>query len=306
MKADRGSVTALATSLMRAVHTRRDTPLIVEDAFGDRLLIDAERAFLFERLLLTLSPETQEAIRGIPDRAVALDRVVRDNPAYTAVLVRSRYAEDQLTAALDRGVRQYVLIGAGMDTLALRRPELAQRLAVFEIDHPATQALKRERFAAAGIDLPANLQFVAADLESESVAQALARSRYTAAEPACFAALGVTQFLTRDANLRMLRTIAGCAAPASTVVFDYLDKDAFAPDRTSAELKRLATQVANADEPWVSGFDPRLLAADLAGVGLALVEHLHTEDAQARYCGGRADGLRVTPHFHLVHARVAP
>jgi methyltransferase (TIGR00027 family) len=305
MKVDRASVTALATSLIRAVHTRCDTPTIMVDPYAERLVTDAERSVLLDQLARMLKPERQEEIRAITDRAQALDVTVRANPAYAAVLVRARYTEDLLAAAVGRGVRQYVLIGAGMDTFAFRRRELAGRLQVFEIDHPATQAMKRQRLNDAGLEPPSNLHFVAADLETESVAEALSRAPYTPSEPGFFAALGVTHYLTREANLDLLRAIGRYAAPGSEVVFDYLDRDAFTPDRASDDAKRLAAERAKSDEPWVSGFDPQRLAADLSSTGLALIEDLGAEAVQARYCAGRADGLCVTAHVHLAHARIA-
>lgn len=305
MKADRASVSALATSLIRAVHTRCDVPTILEDPYGDRLITDAERSFLLDRLLLSLSAEKREEIGAIRDRDRALDLVVRANPAYAAVVVRARYTEDRLSDALERGVRQYVLIGAGMDTFAIRRPDLTGRLQVFEIDHPATQALKRERLAQADIEPPSNLHFLAVDLENESVAEVLSRSAYAPDAPAFFALLGVTQFLTREANLASMQAIASDAAPGSEVVFDYLDLDAFSADRAAEAIQRIRVERSTSDEPWVSGFDSKLLRADLAAVGLELVEDLSPVEAQARYCADRTDGLRMTPHVHLARGRVA-
>ena len=305
MDHNRASATALAASFIRAVHTRCDRPTLVEDPYGDRLVTDAERSFILERLLLTLGAAKREEIRAIPDRARALDAAVHATPSYAGVLLRTRYTEDQLAAAVARGVAQYVLAGAGFDTFAFRRPDLRARLRIFEIDHPATQGLKRERLAWAGLEPPPNLHFVAADLETEAVAQALSRSSYASREPAFFAMLGVTPYLTREANLGTLRAIASCAAPDSEVVFDFLDTEALMPERASEEVTRMIAERAATDEPLLSGFDLQRLAGDLAGAGLEMVEELGASEAEARYCAGRMHELRMLPHSHIARARVA-
>lgn len=303
MEANRASLSALATCLLRAVHARCDRSPLVVDPYGDVLLTAAERALLFERFLLMLAPEAQAEIRAVADPERALERAARATPAYAGVLVRARYTEEQLDAAVAAGVRQYVIVGAGMDTFALRRPELRDRLRIFEIDHPATQELKRGRLVQAGLAVPSNLEFVATDLERESVAGALGRTSYTRDARAFFAVLGVTAYLTREANLATLGALASSAAPGSDVVFDYLETAVFAPERASVELQRLKTERAGSTEPWRSGFEPDRLADELAAVGLRLVEDLGPEEAQARYCTGRADPLQMPPQAHIARAR---
>jgi hypothetical protein len=142
-------------------------------------------------------------------------------------LARARYVEDSLFEALAHGAHQYVIIGAGLETLAFRRPDLQDQLQVIEIDHPATQAFKRARLANAGLVAPSNLYFAAADLERERLAKALDRTPYDPAAPTFFAWPGVTAYLTRQAIFETLRSIADLAAPGSRLVFDYLEPAAF-------------------------------------------------------------------------------
>lgn len=288
---------------MRAVHSRCDRPALIDDPYGDRLLSDAERPFILQRLLLALPEARRAEIAALGDTQHAFDCALRAHPAYAGIIVRARYAEDAQVAAIRRGVTQCVAVAAGMDTFALRHPELAQRLRVFEIDHPATHELKRARFTMAGIETPANVHLIAADLATRSVSDALAASPYDPGKPTLFTVLGLTQYLTRDANLALLRDIAGCSRVGSDVLFDYLDLDAFTASRAAPELRRLAEERAQTDEPWVSGFDPTLLAADLGTVGLRLIEDLDTAALQNRYCHERADRLQVPPHMHVTVAR---
>jgi methyltransferase (TIGR00027 family) len=188
-----------------------------------------------------------------------LDDYLRASVGYAIVVIRSRYTEDALRDAVEKGTRQYVLIGAGFDTFVLRRPAFSQAVEIFEIDHPATQTLKLERIKECGISLPRSVHFVAADLASEALEAALDRSSFRRDEPAFLSWLGVTAFLTREANLAILRAVATCAAPGSELVFTYIEQIDFNSDSGSGLLRELKTMVASMGEPWVSGFDPKEL-----------------------------------------------
>jgi methyltransferase (TIGR00027 family) len=216
--------------------------------------------------------------------------------------MRTRYAEDALKASVSRGVRQYVLIGAGFDSFSLRLPEFAATLKIFEIDFPATQKLKLERIGACGIALPDTVHFVAADLSQESVAAALARSPFETTELAFFSWLGVTMYLTREANLATLMSIASCSPAGSEVVFTYLDERVFQAD--SEAFRELQQRVTAVGEPFLSGFNPAELAANLAGCGLDLVEDLNGSEAAARYDRGGENDLGQSVFSHMTLVRV--
>ena len=298
------SRTALAAALMRAIHTRVDRPRVIDDSWGDRLVSEAERAALCGRILADASPETRRRLAGLGSDQAVLDRVLRRHATYGGVVLRSRYAEDALEAAVARGVRQYVIVGAGLDSFCVRRPAFARALDVFEVDQPASQALKRRRLAEAGAEIPANVHFVAADLAHESLGAALARAGFSSAVPAFFSWLGVTIYLPRDANLATLRAIATASAPGSELVFTYFDQrvlDARVPAMEAMRAKR-----AELGEPWISGFDPTTLASDLRDLGLVQLEDLSGDKLTARYCAGRADGLAAGAAGHIVHARIGP
>src|SRR5258708_22987441 len=139
----------------------------------------------------------------------------------------ARYAEDALEAAVSQGIRQYVLIGAGFDSFALRRPAFSADLQIFEIDFPATQTFKIQRISECGISLPDSVHFIAADLSRESVAAALARSSFERDRLTFFSWLGVTMYLTREANLAPMRSIASCAPMDIELAFTYFDARLF-------------------------------------------------------------------------------
>jgi len=297
------SRTALTVALMRAIHTRLDRPRLIDDPWGDRLVSATEKAALYQRALDGADPEARERLDALGSRQAVIDAVLRAHPTYGGVVVRSRYAEDELEQAVVRGAHQYVLIGAGFDSFIVRQPAFARGIAVFEIDHPATQAMKRRRLDECGVDVPPNVHFVAADLSRESLASVLGRSTFSRADPAFFSWLGVTIYLSREANLATLRGIATSAAPGSQVVFTYIDQRVLEDSRSPTLAKMRASRAAMG-EPWVSGFDPATLARELKGLGLELIEDLGSPGLRERYCAGRTDGLTPGTSGHIARARV--
>jgi methyltransferase (TIGR00027 family) len=305
MEQTRASLTALGAALMRAVHTRLAPSPLIEDRWGDWLVVESEREAILKVVLSGLSPEVREQCEKLDASRTVLDTALRLHPGYGWAVLRTRYAEDALRLAIGRGVRQYVIVGAGFDSFSLRQPGFAYQVNVFEVDHPATQELKRQRLRDCGVSLPRTLHFVPADLSRVRIADALAHSTYRATEPAFFSWLGVTQYLTREANLTTLRGIAACAAPTSALVFTYLDQRELDRGRTSMEVGRLQGAFATASEPWLSGFDPTVLAEHLATVGLILAEDLDGPAVKRRYCEDTRDDLLPMAGSHIARAGVA-
>jgi methyltransferase (TIGR00027 family) len=302
MDETRASTTALGSALMRAAHTRLDRSPLIEDSWGDRLVLESERQAVAKLVLSGLDPATRAQIETLAPGAV-LDAALHAHLGYGWAIVRTRYAEDALEAAVGRGICQYVILGAGFDSFALRQPAFAREVAIFEIDHPTTQNLKRERLGDCGVTVPRNVHFVPADLGQEKTGTALARSNFRLTEPTFFSWLGVTQYLTREANIATLEGIADCSATGSELVFTYVDERELGPDRQSVDLGRVLSTVVHM-EPWLSGFAPARLAHDLRAIGLTLVEDLSGEEARHRYCRGRSDGLSPAPSFHIARALV--
>ena len=296
------SQTALATALMRALHTRADPQPLIHDPWGDRLVPEAVIEAIRQRVLAASASEPGEA--SSVDARAFVDRFLRASPAYASVILRSRYTEDALHAAVARGVRQYVMIGAGFDSYALRRPSVASDVTVYEIDHPATQALKRRQLADCKVALPASLHFLAADLARESLGDVLSRSPFRCDQPAFFSWLGVTMYLTRDANLASLRAIAQCGAPGSELVFTYLDQAVFQQQSLPATFRELQRAVSSLGEPFLSGFDPSALSGDLRNVGFELEEDLEDMALVERYDGAGANNLRPAARSRIARARV--
>jgi methyltransferase (TIGR00027 family) len=210
------------------------------------------------------------------------------------VVLRSRFAEDRLAAAVSRGVRQYVILGAGFDTFALRQPPWARELRILEVDHAGTQDVKRSRLAAAGLAMPGNARLGSIDFEHESLSDGLRRHGVALDEPAFFSWLGVTMYLEEDAIDAVLRTVAAFPAGSEIVLtFALPPGDAPSP---------FDERAANLGEPWVSYFTPETLAAKLLGVGFARVDFLSPAEAEARYFRPRPADLPVPQRTNIVAA----
>lgn len=302
MQESLASQTALATALMRSLHTRADPEPLIRDPWGDRLVPELVLDVIRERVRAA-APEVIDDMASGDVRAF-VDRFLRASPAYASVILRTRYTEEALHAAVARGVRQYVMIGAGFDSYALRRPPEARDVVVYEIDHPATQALKRSRISECEVEVPPSLHFLSADLARESVDEVLSRSPFHVEQPAFFSWLGVTMYLTREANLAALAAIARCGTPGSELVFTYLDQAVFHLERVPAAFVELRQAVSSVGEPFVSGFDPGALAADLENVGFELLEDLEDPELVGRYDKHDANELRPVPRSRIARARI--
>ncbi len=272
------SSTALGAAVQRAVHQIVDDPRVLEDPFAVRIVVGSE---------------------GAPALQLAADRSSRGLRAYIAM--RSRHAEDRLVEAVARGVRQYVLLGAGLDTFACRNPHADRGLRVFEVDHPATQAWKRERLAAAGITAPASLTFVSVDFETQRLADRLRESGFNFSEPAFFSMLGVVIYLTEEAMTETLRFVASCA-PGSEVTFSFTVPASRLDAAALARRERSMAAMAALGEPWRTFLEPGEVPGRLRALGFGHVDVLTPERANQRYFQDRIDGLRVPGSSHMATA----
>jgi methyltransferase (TIGR00027 family) len=219
------------------------------------------------------------------------------------VAARSRYAEDELSLGVRRGVGQYVILGAGLDTFAYRNPYAEGLLRVFEVDHPTTQTWKRARLKEVGITLPGDLTFAPVDFETQTLEEGLRSAGYDPEKGTFFSWLGVTEYLTTGVVMATLRFIASVPV-GSRVVFDYMISPSMLSPSQRPRLDALSRRVASAGEPWRAFFDPEVLAKDLRAMGFVYVEDKGPEEINARYFKKRKDGLQVGSLSHLMNAQV--
>lgn len=296
--------TALNAAFNRAHHYAHDSQKIFEDSMAHLMLSDSEREFIANRhaeRLKRLDPDLAATCRDLDEMVSCF---MRGGSVTAEILSRSRYAEEILEEGIGQGVKQYVLIGAGMDTFAFRRPDLNQHLQVFEIDRPEAQSFKRQRLVEAGLPTPENLHFVPIDFAQENVDAALRRSVYDPQLPTCFGWLGVTPYLEVSDILGTLSAIRKLAAVGSRVVFDYIHSDAFDPSRSTKVMQELLESVRSRGEPLLGAFEPQDLEKQLAGIGFKIQENLSPEYIQERYFQGRSDGYHAMEQVYFAWATV--
>jgi methyltransferase (TIGR00027 family) len=205
------------------------------------------------------------------------------------IAVRTRFAEDALAAAVERGVRQLVVLGAGLDTYAYRST-LRDRLRIFEVDHPATQAWKRQRLEDAAIPIPNSLTFAPIDFEHQTLAEGLAAAGFDLSQQTFFTWLGVVPYLTEEAVWSTLGFIASLPNGAH-VVFDYSDPPASLSAEARIHHESRAKRVAELGEAWLNYFEADELHAKLMALGFSEVEDLGPPQIAARYFPSRVSTL---------------
>ena len=266
---DQPSRTAHRVALRRAAHQLWDHPRVFEDPIALKIISRDEAAELSGARTSDSAPS--QSLRAF-------------------VAARSRFAEDHLGESWSHGVRQYVVLGAGLDTFAYRNPY--PDLQVFEVDFPATQLWKRKCLEAGGITLPETLTFAPVDFEKDTLANGLARAGFRSNESAFFSWLGVTPYLAEQIVLETLRWIASRGL-RNGVAFDYAVPRESLDFFNRMGFDALASRVAAAGEPFVSFFDPEKLAQALRHMGFTRIENLSSEQINARYYTGRTDQLHV-------------
>jgi len=270
---DKVSRTAIGTACLRAAHQLFETqPRIFDDPVT----------------LSLLGPAALQRIKAAADHYRTPERLA----LRAHVVLRSRFAEDRLAAAVLRGITQYVILGAGFDTFALRQPPWAQALKILEVDHPATQNRKRFLLAAADLTMPKNAAFAGIDFEHETLDVGLLRYHVMINEPTFFSWLGVTMYLKEDAIDAVLRSVATFLAGSEIVL-------TFAPP-TGGSPSPLAQRTASLGEPWVSYIEPDALEAKLIGAGFSKVEFLSPAEAEARYFRQRPGDLQVPKRTNIL------
>jgi methyltransferase (TIGR00027 family) len=276
VKEDRSSDTALGVTVIRAVHQLLDdVPHILEDPVSVRFLGD----------------DAVNRIRGASQRYLS----TQSKGLRSHVVLRSRYAEDQLSQVTAAGIKQLVNLGAGYDTFAFRQPAWAGRLRIVEADHPATQSAKKELLRRVGIDSPGNVEFLPLDLEIDEMQSSLTRTTLNAALPTFVSCLGVLAYLKPETVSRVFESVARMPR-GSVFVF------AFAPSQGQA-AGSAADRAAALGEPWLTRFVVEDLRLELQKIGFSSVSFLTQDEAKERYFKERHD-LPAPLHVRLCRAVV--
>ena len=275
------SWTARGAAVMRAAHRLDDEPRIFDDPYA---------------LGLT-GLEDEAHLRAVLE-AQAMPDFARMRMFFA---VRSRYTEDCLRAAGQRGVTQYVILGAGLDSFAYRAGDLLDSIRVYEVDRPADQEWKRERLAAMGVPIPRGLVYAPADFERDSLNVILSKAGVDLQLPIFFSWLGVTQYLREEAVFETLAQVA-LSAPGSEIVFEFTVTDDSLDEADRRLVEDYARRAEGFGEPWLSRFDPEVIENELLRLGFSDVKMTSLEEAMNLYCSDRREPPLLDP-WRLAHAR---
>ncbi|BDH11943.1 class I SAM-dependent methyltransferase [Streptomyces hygroscopicus] len=272
--------TAVRVALWRAMHMQVDSPPhLIEDEVGLRLAAPAEGW----RCRPDMDPRGTSGFRA-------------------AIVARARFIEDLVAEQADHGVPQYVVLGAGLDTFAQRRPEIASRLRVFEIDQPGTQAWKRRRLIDLGYGIPDWLRLVPVDFEAGADWwEQLSEAGFDPGRPAVVVCTGVTVYLTKDATTATLRRLAGLA-PGSTLAMTFMLPTELVDDADRPALEATTPQAQAAGTPFISFYTPQEMLALARDAGFKDAHHVPGSVLAERYFADRADGLRPSSGEDLLVA----
>jgi methyltransferase (TIGR00027 family) len=272
--------TAVRVALWRALHVLVDAPPhVLEDEVGLQLV----------------APDDGWRARGDmhPEGT---------GPFRAAIVARARFIEDLVIEQADQGVGQYVILGAGLDTFAQRRPEIASRLQVFEVDQPGPQAWKRQRLIDLGYDIPDWLRLVPVDFEAGgSWWEQVAVAGFDPHQPAVVVSTGVAMYLTKEANAATLRQIAGLA-PGSTLALSFLLPAELLDDTARQGLHAAATGARAAGTPFISFYAPDEMLAAARDAGFKAARNVSADQLNDRYFAGRTDGLQISKGEELLVA----
>jgi methyltransferase (TIGR00027 family) len=262
--------TAARVALWRALHVEADAPPhVLEDTIGLRLL----------------APDEGWRSRGDMDPQFT-------RPFRASIVARARFIEDLVEEQVSQGISQYVILGAGLDSFAQRRPEIASRLTVFEIDQPGPQTWKRQRLIELGFGVPDWLRFVPVDFEAGDLWQErLVTAGFEERKPAIVVSTGVSMYLTADANAAMLHQIAAFAT-GSTLAMTFLLPLEMADPEIRPALEMAEKGARSSGTPFLSFFKPPEIVALAREAGFREARHVGAADLTRRYFADRTDDLR--------------
>jgi len=261
--------TAVRVALWRALHSEVDAPPhVIDDTIGLKLV----------------APD--EGWRSRPDMDPQFT-----SPFRAAIVARARFVEDLVAEQAGRGVGQYVILGAGLDTFAQRRPDIGSRLTVFEVDQPGPQAWKRQRLVELGYGVPDWLRLVPVDFEAGSWWKDLARAGFDAGKPALVVSTGVSLYLSKDANAATLRQVAALA-PGSTFAMTFILPIELADPEVRPKLELAIKGARASGTQFISFFTPPEMLALAREAGFKQVQHVSAAALAQRYFAGRTDGFR--------------
>lgn len=302
MKQNKSSMTALVAAFGRAYHSQYDSPKIFNDDVAPKLISPQEFADIRRNMVQGIAFFNPEIAERHPDDPEAILKWIVQVQLSPTPLARAAYCEAIVLHELSLGLKQYVILGAGLDSFAYRYPTLMERLAIFEVDAPATQASKQLRLRDAQLAVPGNLHLVPMDFTGEFSYSGLYKQGFDPEVKTLFSLLGVSYYLTKEENARLITELLAKVPSGSSIVLDYADEYLMEEQGVSGRVAKMVQMAAASGEPMQSWFSYSEIEELLAGAGLLVYEHLSPAEINERFFSGRSDAISAFETIHYVHA----
>ncbi|NEN85067.1 class I SAM-dependent methyltransferase [Paenibacillus elgii] len=301
MKPNESSLTSLVSAFGRAYHSQNDTPKIFDDLLAIDLITPKEFSDIRENMIRGMpffNPDMAQRLQDDPDEMLKWIVQVQLSPT---PLARAAYCEKVLLHEMKLGLKQYVILGAGLDTFGFRHPELKNSLDIFEVDHPATQEWKKQRLEHARFDISSHLHFVPMDFTRQFSYQNLFDEGFEN-HKTFFSLLGVSYYLTKEEISSLIHHLFAKVPAGSSIVLDYADENLFVEKGTSNRVQNMVKMAAASGEPMKSCFSYDEIEKLLEQSGLLIYEHLSPAAIHDQFFRRRTDYLSAFETIHYIHA----
>ncbi|MDA1649059.1 MULTISPECIES: class I SAM-dependent methyltransferase [unclassified Bacillus cereus group] len=301
VKKGESSVTSLVSAFGRAYHSEFDNPKIFDDYVAKEFISQKERNDIEMNMVQGIHFFNTDIAKQFQDNPQEILKWIIQVQLSPTPLARAAYCERILLHEIALGVKQYVILGAGLDTFSFRQRELENKIEVFEVDHPSTQRFKKERIKEAELEVPNHLHFVSMDFTKGFSYEQL-RNEGFENKKTFFSLLGVTYYLTKEELSSLIECLFEMVPEGSSIVFDYPNENLFTEKGLSNRVANMVKMAAVGGEPMKSCFSYTEMEALLEKAGLLIYEHLSPEDINTLYFEGRNDYLKAFETVHYVHA----
>ena len=301
MKQNESSLTSLISAFGRAYHSAYDTPKIFDDFIAKDLITEKEFADISQNMIQGIQFFNKDIAQRFQDEPENMLKWITQVQLSPTPLSRATYCEKVLLHEVMLGLKQYVILGAGLDTFCFRHPELKNRLDIFEVDYPATQQFKKKRLDEADLQIPGHLHFVSMDFTKTFSYQHLLDEGFEY-KKTFFSLLGVSYYLTKEEISNLINHLFAEVPSGSSIVFDYADETLFEEKGISNRVENMVKMAAASGEPMKSCFAYDEIENMLETAGLLIYDHVSPAEINDRFFKNRTDDLSAFETIHYIHA----
>ncbi|WP_445487431.1 class I SAM-dependent methyltransferase [Niallia sp. 03133] len=302
MKTGKASVTSLVSAFSRAYHSEFDRPLIFDDYIAKNLISQQEKSMIKENMVQGIQFFNKEIADKLDYNADKLLKWITQIQLSPTPLARAAFCETALLHEVFLDAKQYVILGAGLDTFCFRHTHLKNKLQIFELDYPATQGNKIDRLHEAELEIPDHLHFVQIYFSEEFSDNLLVNAGFDRSKKTFFSLLGVSYYLMKEQFAHLLQQLFAIVPSGSSIVFDYGDEHLFTEKGESNRVENMVKMAAVGGEPMISCFSYQEMEELLESAGMLIFEHLTPKDIEERYFQNRSDFLSAFETIHFMHA----